>query len=115
MELKWHPIIDGDLSGIPTNEKLLFTVFDEKDEENYVACAYILEFYGELDVREATAAGQFSHEAKNVKAWMELPEPYEPGRCDICKYQQQWSDYFGNQWLECQLGDDVFSKGCPLE
>ena len=29
MEMKWHPIINGDLSGIPRDEEFLFTVFDE--------------------------------------------------------------------------------------
>ena len=116
--MKWNPIIDGDLSGIPTNEKFLFTVFDEKDEENYVACAYVLEFYGELDVREATVAGQVSHEAKNVKAWMELPEPYQPGRCDICKHWRVWIDNFGDRWSKCELMDIatfVPLKKCPLK
>lgn len=32
MEMKWHPIVNGDLSGIPTNEQFLFTVFDEMEE-----------------------------------------------------------------------------------
>ena len=27
--MKWNPIIDGDLNGIPRDEELLFTVFDE--------------------------------------------------------------------------------------
>lgn len=31
MEMKWNPIIDGDLSGIPRDEELLFTIFDEED------------------------------------------------------------------------------------
>ena len=36
MEMKWKPIIDGDLNGIPRDEELLFTVFDEEDGETYL-------------------------------------------------------------------------------
>lgn len=36
MEMKWHPIVNGDLNGIPLDEDLLFTVFDEEDGETYV-------------------------------------------------------------------------------
>lgn len=36
MEMKWHPIVNGDLSGIQQQETLLFTIFDERQNENYV-------------------------------------------------------------------------------
>lgn len=80
MDMKWHPIIDGDLSGIPKDEEFLFTVFDEEDRESFVICAYIIDYGGEydgqLEVREASASGLIIHEAKNLKAWMDFPEPY---------------------------------------
>ena len=34
MEMKWHPIVNGDLIGIPINEEFLFTVFDEIDDKS---------------------------------------------------------------------------------
>ena len=36
MDMKWHPIVNGDLSGIPINEEFLFTVFDEIADKHYV-------------------------------------------------------------------------------
>ena len=105
MDMKWHPIIDGDLRGIPRDEELLFTVFDERDGETYVTTAWALEYEGEVEVREATSLGLEIHEAKNVKAWMELPEPYEPGRCDMCKHNEQWTDCFGDRWSKCKFSE----------
>lgn len=65
MEMKWHPIIDGDLSGIPINEEFLFTVFDEEDGETYVTPAWIIEYdEGGVEVREAATGGLRVHEAK---------------------------------------------------
>lgn len=84
MEMKWHPIINGDLSGIPRNEEFLFTVFDENDGETYVTTAWIIEYEGEVEVREATSSGLYIHEAKNVKAWMDYPEPFNQKRHVKC-------------------------------
>lgn len=33
MEMKWHPIVNGDVSKVPRGEELLFTVLDEDDGE----------------------------------------------------------------------------------
>ena len=84
MDMKWTPIIDGDLRGIPRDEELLFTVFDERDGETYVTTAWVLEYEGEVEVREATSSGLESHEAKNVKAWMDYPEPFNQKRHVKC-------------------------------
>ena len=52
MEMKWHPIIDGDLNGIPRDEELLFTVFDEEDGETYSKACWTEEgFEGNTIVR----------------------------------------------------------------
>ena len=74
MDMKWTPIIDGDLSGIPRDERLLFTGNDQgelyvdfgyvESWQNYV-CAYI------CDDRAPV-------ESKELIAWMEMPEPYNP-------------------------------------
>ena len=84
MDMKWTSIIDGDLSGIPQQENLLFTIFDERHRENYVAAGWILEHEGEVEVREATNSGCYIHEAKNVKAWMDYPEPFNQKRHVKC-------------------------------
>lgn len=34
MDMKWNPIIDGDLSGIPRDERLLFTGIDCMDGDS---------------------------------------------------------------------------------
>lgn len=122
MNMKWNPIIDGDLSGIPRDEEFLFTIFDERDGETYVTTAWIIEYDGEydgeLEVREASASGLIIHEAENVKAWMEIPEPFKPGRCDICKHWKSWIDNFGDRWSKCELmeiGTFVPLQKCPLK
>ena len=106
MEMKWHPIVNGDLSGIQQQETLLFTISDERQNENYVTTGWILD----VDPRVLN-----SNETKKVKAWMELPEPYEPGRCDVCKHNEQWTDCFGDRWSKCKFSERMFTKGCPTE
>lgn len=81
MEMKWHPIVNGDLSGIPINEQFLFTVFDEIDDQTYVIKGLVTNGWpgsSQYKVLETTVRGCRYHKAKKVKAWMELPEPYEP-------------------------------------
>lgn len=77
MNMKWKPITDGDLSGIPRDEEFLFTLCDELAGENFVTMAWIEDIDGKLEVREATASGLLIFEAKEVTAWMDIPEPYE--------------------------------------
>ena len=81
MEMKWHPIVNGDLSGIPINEELLFTVFDEIDDKTYVIKGLVTNGWpgsNQYKVLEATVRGCRYHKAKKVKARMEFPEPYKP-------------------------------------
>ena len=81
MEMKWTPIIDGDLSVIPINEEFLFTVFDEIDDKTYVIKGLVTNGWpgtNPYKVLETTVRGCRYHKAKKVKAWMELPEPYKP-------------------------------------
>lgn len=85
MEMKWIPIVNGDLSEVPRDEEFLFTVFDEEDGERYVTHAWIIEYdEGEVEVREAVGGNLRFHEAKNVKAWMDYPEPYNQKRRVKC-------------------------------
>lgn len=39
--MKWNPIIDGDLSGIPKYEHFLFTIDDELGVKSYVVCGEV--------------------------------------------------------------------------
>lgn len=64
MDMKWHPIVNGDLSGIQQQETILFTLFDERQNENYVATGWILEDEGELVVRGVDPWGLNSNETK---------------------------------------------------
>lgn len=115
MDMKWNPIIDGDLSGIPRDKDVIFTVFDGATKGTYTATGVINDYmmgYEYLCIGEK----DIPVEVANIKAWMELPEPYQPGRCDICKHWRMWTDNFGDHWSECRLGDKIFSKGgCPVE
>lgn len=112
MDMKWNPIIDGDLNGIPKDEELLFTIFDEEDGETYATACWTEEgFDGNIIVR----SGATYYEAKCLEAWMELPEPFEPGRCDMCKHNEQWTDCFGDRWSKCELWNEPFAMAdCPL-
>lgn len=115
MNMKWNPIENGDLSGIPINEDLLFTVYGEWDDEPYVISGWVA---GSLEeVLEITDDGWEFHNAKDVKAWMERPVPFIPGRCNICNNYYLWTDHFGAKWSKCSFGELELSpeRGCPLE
>lgn len=103
MDMKWTPIIDGDLSGIPTEEEFLFTVVDTKNGKTYATEAYIIDYGWKSEVWETTPCGLKIHGAKNVKAWTERPEPFKLGRCDMCKHWKEWIDEFGDECAECEL------------
>lgn len=113
MEMKWNPIIDGDLSGIPRDEELLFTIFDEEDGETYAtACCTEEGFHGDLTVR----SGARYYEEKCLLAWMDFPPPYKPKKkCFSCTHLVDWMDEFGERWFECELLNVPFKKIKPGE
>ena len=117
MEMKWHTIVNGDMSRVPRDEELLFTVFDEEDGETYVTSCWAEEGYdGNLVAR--TGATYFGAEC--LTAWMELPLPYKPkNKCFSCTHLVDWMDEFGDRWLECELLNVPFTKinpgECPLK
>lgn len=119
MIMKWNPIENGDLSGIPKAKLLIFTVYDEEDEKTYVIPGWVSEYTGE--VCEETVECIYTYETKNVKAWMELPESFKPGRCNMCKHWEEWTDNFGDRHSKCELFDNVpfsqiiSSKSCPID
>lgn len=113
MEMKWNPIIDGDLSGIPRDEDFLFTVFDEEDGETYVTTAWVEEDQWSTSVTN----GRRFYEVKCVKAWMDFPLPYKSkNKCSDCKHLEEWCDEFGDRWAECDLQKNapVKPEKCPL-
>ena len=118
MDMKWHPIVNGDMSRVPRDEELLFTVFDEEDGETYVTSCWTDEegYDGNLVAR--TGATYFGTEC--LTAWMELPLPYKPkNKCFSCTHLVDWMDEFGDRWLECELLNVPFKKinpgECPLK
>lgn len=80
MEMKWHPIVNGDLSGIPKYEHFLFTIDDELGVKSYVVCGEVRGIIEDLFV----FGGGCCYEAENVKAWMKLPEPFNQDRHIKC-------------------------------
>lgn len=100
MEMKWNPIIDGDLSGIPRDERLLFTGID--CGELYVEFGYIESWLGN-HVFLYSGGTEIPIEAKEFIAWMEIPEPFKPGGCDNCKHWEAWIDEYGDRCEECVL------------
>lgn len=116
MEMKWHPIVNGDVSKVPRGEELLFTVLDEDDGETYATSCWTEEGY---DRKLVARAGDRYYEAKCLTAWMEVPPPYKPkNKCFSCTHLVDWMDEFGDRWLECELLNVPFKKikqgECPL-
>lgn len=115
MNMKWNPIIDGNLSGIPRDKKLLFSCIGHNG--SHVDFGYIesrLEKHGLVSIGDI----ELPVEAKEVTAWMELPEPFEQGMCDTCNQWRVFIDGSGNRWSKCELlGFATFVplKKCPLK
>lgn len=117
MDMKWNPIVNGDLSGIPRDKRLLVTGNDQG--ELYVDFGYI-DSRSEKPEFVYITDFEYSVEAKEIIAWMEIPEPFKPGRCDMCKHWKEWIDEYGDGCAECELHKNVpFTKinpgKCPLE
>lgn len=115
MNMKWTPIIDGDLSGIPRDERLLFTGID--DNELYVDFGYIDSWLEKPVLVDSGDDFEIQVGAEELTAWMELPEPYVPGMCGICKHWRVWIDGFGDRWSKCELMDSAtfVPLKCPLK
>lgn len=59
--------------------------------------------------------GLNSNETKKVKAWMEFPEPYKQGGCDMCKRLKQWTDGLGDRLSQCELWPEYKTADCPFK
>ena len=118
MGMKWNPIIDGDLSGIPRDERLLFTGIDHG--ELYVDFGYIESWQNY--VVAYICDDRAPVESKELIAWMEIPEPYQPtpDKCFKCVHGKLQHDESSDNWFECELLQrDVPPNGkpedCPVE
>ena len=118
MDMKWHPIVNGDMSRVPRDEELLFTVLDEDDGETY---AIIGQIESDSYFLGVTTPMLSSYEAKNVKAWMDFPPPYKAKKkCYDCNRSEEWCDEFGDRWMECKFYEHVpvtelKPSDCPLK
>lgn len=122
MEMKWNPIVNRDLSEVPRNEDVIFTVLDKYTGEVYTAVGTVNDFFPDGGYIFAGKTVSYPVDKESLKAWIKLPhEPFEPGRCDDCTHGEQGIDNFGDHWSKCKLLDNVpFSqiislKGCPLD
>ena len=114
MEMKWHPIEDGNMEELNGSAQYIFTVEIIPMEGKPRRLVTIGEPY-EMSVMKFVHPDVSEVE---YKAWAEVPEPYEPGRCDICKHWRVWIDGFGDRWSKCELMDIatfVPLKKCPLK
>lgn len=119
MEMKWNPIVNGDLSEVPLFEDILFTIIDEDTGTSYVIYDEINLGFARKNIAVFNRNGSLKREEK-VIAWSELPEPFKPKDCNICAYRKEWTDEFGDNWFECELLQcDVPPNGklndCPLK
>lgn len=111
MEMKWNPIVNGDLSGVPKDKRLLFTGIDQ--DGLYVDFGYA-DSYLEKQAMISIGFG-ITAKAKKIIAWMEVPEPFKPKDCVNCPYWKEWTDPFGCSWFKCKLWGEEFTAGeCPL-
>ena len=116
MDMKWHPIENGDLSEVPKDKRLLFTGIDQ--DGLYVDFGYT-DSYLEKQAMISIGVG-IAVKAKAIIAWMEVPEPYMPiDKCFKCNHGHLRHDEDSDNWFECELLQrDVPPNGkpndCPL-
>lgn len=115
MGMKWKPIVNGDLSEVPRDEEVIFTVLDEQTGEVYTVIGEVSDYFLHECGYVFVGVTSYPVYRESIKAWMELPEPYEPGRCDVCKHNEHWTDCFGDRWSKCKFSERTFIKGCPIE
>ena len=116
MQMKWNPIVNGDLGKVPRNEDVIFTAIDEDTGEFYTTVGDVDDFF--IEQGGYIFAGKKINSAVSIESligWMKLPEPFKPGRCDMCKHNEQWIDCFGDRWSKCKFSERMFIKECPTE
>lgn len=101
MKMKWHPIVNEDLSEVPLFEEVLFTIMNEAGAD-YVIYDELDHTYARKNIAVFEKWGCLDSEEK-VIAWSELPEPFEPKDCNRCVHWKEWIDEFGDSCAECEL------------
>ena len=119
MEMKWNLIVNGDLSGIPRDVRLLVTRID--GDKPYVDIGYLESILEKHAVIEVGDIG-IQVKAEECVAWADLPEPYKPtpDKCYKCNHGKLQHDESSDNWFECELLQrDVPPNGkpedCPLD
>ena len=119
MEMKWHPIEDGNMKGVPRDKDILFTVCDEYTGEVFTGVGKVDEHFLRKHRHVFIGVTSYPFDAESLKAWAELPEPFTPNDCNRCEHLEEWCDEFGaGRW--CELLKNVpFTKikpgDCPLD
>lgn len=116
MEMKWHPIEDGNMKGVPRDEDIIFTVLDEQTGEVYTAIGEVCDFF--LDEFGQVFVGVTSYpvEVESLMAWMKLPQPFKLKDCTDCPLLPVCTDKFGDIGSECKLFKvmKIKPEDCPL-
>lgn len=101
MEMKWHPIENGNLEGLESGKAYLFTWEYARTNRPFydVSVGFVSEERDEVIMYRTCEAVL----AVECKAWMEVPEPYKPVECNNCPHRKEWTDEFGDNWFECEL------------
>lgn len=115
MEMKWNPIVNGDLSEVPREEDVLFTVLDKETGVVYTASGEVDESFLEHGY---VFVGVTSYPVyrKSLKAWMKLPQPFKLKDCNDCPLNPVCTDKFGDIGSECMLFKvtKIKPEDCPL-
>lgn len=105
MDMKWHPIEDGNMKGVPRDEYMLFTVLNKVTGEVRTGTGKVEEYflvkYGYVFVDGTNCPVK----PGALTAWAELPEPYKPtpDKCFKCNHGHLQRDEYSDNWFECEL------------
>lgn len=108
MEMKWNPIVNGDLSGIPRDVRLLVTRID--GDKPYVDIGYLESILEKHAVIEVGDIG-IQVKAEECVAWMKLPEPYNPKANEINEIKVFLTDDEQNEVLKAMRETGKFVSG----
>lgn len=86
MEMKWNPIEDGNMKGVPRDEDVIFTVLDEDTGEVYTTIGEASDCFIEKGGYVFAGRG-IPHpvDTESLKAWMKLPQPFKLKDCPLKK------------------------------
>lgn len=124
MDMKWHPVKNLEQwlkEDVDPEGTYLFTFQDDEFDETSVDVDIGTFVPGvPTKVMYLSGLGESYSLLEHIVAWMEIPEPFKPGRCDMCKHWKEWIDEYGDGCAECELHKNVpFTKinpgKCPLE